>query len=109
MSNRPVAEMAFDVAGSNEKLWARIYAPVLQADGFTWGSRIVIDDPIGVDRKVLGGDSLQALVSALRGASVDLYSSDVWRSGELGCSGRLGGDLGIPAMKFCLAEAPFPF
>lgn len=109
MNRQIAAEMAFDLAGSDEKLWARIYAPVLQADGLTWGCRLVIDDPIGVDEEVLGADSLQALVEALRGASVQLYSSDVWRAGELGCSGRFGGDLGIPAGKYWLADAPFPF
>lgn len=109
MSRQIVAEMAFDLAGSDEKLWARIYAPVLQADGITWGCRIVIDDPIGEDDEVLGADSLQALVLALRSVSACLYSSDLWTAGELGCSGRFGGDLGIPATKYWLDEAPFPF
>lgn len=111
MSTPPevVAEQAFDLSFSDEKLWARIFAPVLQAGGLIRGCRIVIDDPIDVDVTAFGADSLQALVLALHSTSMALYGSDIWRAGELGRSGRFGGDLGIPATKYRLGEAPFPF
>jgi hypothetical protein len=41
--------------------------------------------------------------------SAALYSSDLYRRGELGAFGAFGGYLGIPAPQVFPDEAPYPF
>ena len=41
--------------------------------------------------------------------SAYLYSSDLYRRGELGIHGEFGGNLSIPAPKELLGVAPYPF
>jgi len=103
-----VAEDAFDVAGSDEKLRVRIYAPVCEADG-TWACWAELDEPIGWSGNTYGASALQALTLGVRTISIHLYASDEYKDGRLGVDGVFGGFLGIPAPTDYLDFAPFPF
>ena len=104
-----VAEQAFDLLDSDQKVWARIYEPFLKPNGETWACRIDIDEPIGGGHLVCGMTSLQALLDALRYLTMHLYTSDVWKDKKLGAGGVYGGDLGLPAMQYPGATVFYPF
>lgn len=106
---RVVAEQAFDLSFSDEKVWARLYEPVLEPDGCTWSCRVELDKRFGGPPKAYGGSSLQALELGVKMLSIILYSSTVYRRKDLGFNGRFGGDLGVPAVDVFLDEAPYPF
>lgn len=102
-----IAEVAFDIAGSEEKVWARLFAP--QPCGDDWACTFEIDAPIGVERTVHGVSSMQALVLGLKTMASHLYGSDVYRDKRLGIGGDFGGNLFVPAPAEFLNEAPYPF
>jgi hypothetical protein len=103
----PIAEVAFDLSGSDKKVRARLYAP--EPHGQDWACRFEIDAPIAVQRTIYGVSSLQALVLGLRTLAAYLYGSDLYRERQLALHGEFGGDLSIPAPSEFLREAPFPF
>src|SRR5436309_2363432 len=80
------AEDAFDLAGTNQKLRVRVYAPVL-VERSTWACRVRTGAPIDRDRPTHGEGPLQALVLGLCVLAVNLYASDLWREGQLGWRG----------------------
>jgi hypothetical protein len=104
-----IAEQAFDLVGADEKVRARVYAPILEADDQTWACRVQVDDPIGIDRVIYGESSMQALVLGLSTLSVYLYASHEYKAEQLGIGGEFGGDLRIPAQRMFLENAPYPF
>lgn len=103
----PIAEAAFDVAGSDKKMRARLFAP--ERHGEDWACTLEIDAPIALRRTIYGVSSLQALVLGLKTLAAYLYGSDLYRNGRLGVYGDFGGHLSIPAPSEFLNEAPFPF
>jgi len=102
-----IAEVAFDLAGSDEKVWARLFAP--EQDGKDWTCTFEIDAPIDVRRTIYGVSSMQALVLGLKTLAVHLYGSEAYRSKQLGIGGEFGGNLYVPAPSEFLGEAPYPF
>jgi hypothetical protein len=102
-----IAEVAFDLFGSDEKMWARLYAP--EPHGEDWGCSFEIGAPMDVRRTIYGVSSLQSLVLGLKTLAGYLYGSDLYRAKQLGLYGEFGGDLSIPAPSEFLNEAPFPF
>lgn len=103
-----VAERAFDLSFSDEKVWARIYEPVQESDG-VWASLVEIDAPFNFSLSAYGEDSLQALTLAVKLLSSKLYSAGGYANGKLGWKGVFGGDLGVPAPGSYLDFAPYPF
>jgi hypothetical protein len=104
-----VASDAYDVAGQSEKMPARLYQPVRSADDRAWECRVEIGAPLNISRLAYGETSLQALILGLKFLSILLYSSDLYRRGELGIDGTFGGNLFVPATKEFLDTAPYPF
>ena len=105
----PVAEEAMDLAGTDEKMWVRMYAPELEPDGRTWACAYTIDAPLSVEGKGIGETSLLAVVEALRAISRALYGSDEYRSKQIGVEGVFGQWLTPPATSELLGVAPYPF
>jgi hypothetical protein len=105
----PVAEVAFDLSYSDDKMWARIFSPEQEQVSEDWSCIFEIDAPISIRRTIYGVSSLQALGLAMKTLSVYLYGSDLYKSGELGIYGEFGGYLTIPASKEFLDIAPYPF
>lgn len=103
-----VAEQAFDLSFSDEKVWARVYKPVLEPDG-VWASLVEIDAPFNFQMSAYGENSLQALTLAVKLMSITLYSAGGYRNKKLGWKGQFGGDLGVPAPHGYLDFAPYPF
>lgn len=106
---RIVAEHALDLSYSDEKVWARIYEPVLDPDGSTWASAIEISAPLSRRHSVCGASSLQALILAMKVLSIELYAVHGYREKKLGWKGQFGGDLGLPAVDVFLNDAPYQF
>src|SRR5881394_259666 len=92
---KPIAEVAFEIAGSNEKVWARLFAPEPHRDD--WACTFQIDAPIDVKRTIYGVSSMQALVLGLKTLATYLYGSDEYRDKRLGIGGEFGGNLFVPA------------
>jgi hypothetical protein len=103
-----VAEQAFDLSYSEEKVRARIFEPVLEPDG-VWASLVEIDAPLNVRMAAYGENSLQALTLAVKLLSIKLYSVGGYEAKMLGWKGEFGGDLGVPAPNDYLDFAPYPF
>lgn len=103
----PIAEVAFDIADSDEKVWARLFAP--QRHQGDWACTFEIDAPIDVKRTIYGVSSMQALVLGLKTLATYLYGSDEYRQRRLGIGGEFGGNLFVPAPAEFLKEAPYPF
>ena len=87
----------------------RLFVPEWRGNGAEWVCRFEIGAPISHAMDIHGTTSLQALALALKGLSTDLYGSGIYRDGELGIHGELGGYLAIPAPNVFLDVAPFPF
>jgi hypothetical protein len=109
MEMGPIAEVAFDLADSNDKMWARLYAPELEQTSGDWSCRIQIDAPISVRTTIHGVSSLQAIALALKTMAAYLYGSDAYKNKEIGLHGDFGGNLLIPAPALFLDIAPYPF
>ncbi len=105
----PIAEVAFDLSYTSEKMGVRLYGPEPVTDSSDWACTFEIDEPLALRRTLHGVSSLQALALALKSLSSNLYGSEVYRSGQLGIYGEFGGDLSIPATNLFLDIAPFPF
>jgi len=108
-ATRVIAQHALDVSYSDRKVWARVYEPALEPDGYTWGCRITISEPFDIDLKLYQVTSLLALMASLEILSMHLYISPEWKDKELGFNGAFGGDLGIPAGRYSSHVAPYSF
>ena len=95
MENALIAEAAFDLAYTQDKMWVRVYPPERDAGSVDWSCRFEIDAPISVTRAIFGVSGVQALVLALKTMAAYLYGSEVYQRGELGVHGEFGGDLGV--------------
>ena len=103
----PIAEVPLDIVGSDEKVWARLFAPEKHEQD--WACTLEIDAPIDVNRTIHGASSMQALVLGLKTLASYLYGSDEYREKRLGIGGEFGGNLFIPAPAEFLKDAPYPF
>jgi hypothetical protein len=103
-----IAEQILDLSYSEDKVLVRLFCPV-QKDESTWVCRFEVSAPIGVTLDVEGTSSLQALALSLKGLSATLYSSDVYRDGQLGAWGSFDGYLGVPAPGIFADIAPETF
>lgn len=108
-NSRPIAFDEYDLADSDRKMSIRVYVPTLEPDGERWACRYTIDAPLSVDERGFGGDSLVALVEALRGLSRAIYGSAAYGNRLIGVEGVFDGELFIPATSDMLEIAPFPF
>lgn len=106
---RPIAEVAFDLSDSEDKMWVRLHAPQLEQLSDDWSCTFEIGAPISVCRTIYGVSSLQAIVLAMKTMAAYLYGSEAYRNKEFGLGGEFGGDLSIPAPAAFLDVAPFPF
>lgn len=104
-----VAEQAFDLRGSDRKVWMRLYQPLVEPNGWDWSCRVEVDAPLYSQPKAIGANSHQALELGVKLISLALYNSAAYRQGELGFDGCFGGDLCVPASKVLLDAAPYPF
>lgn len=104
-----IAELPLDLAGHEEKVVVRLFAPEGRATGPGWVCRFEVSAPISYSLDVVGESSLQAVALALKGLAACLYGSEEYRAGKLGAYGEFGGYLGIPAPNIFLDEAPYPF
>jgi hypothetical protein len=102
-----IAEQVLDLSYTTEKVLVRLHAP--QAREASWVCRFEVGDPIDYALDVHGASGLQALALALSALGAFLYSTDLYRAGQLGAFGAFGGYLGIPAPGAFLDEAPYPF
>jgi hypothetical protein len=109
MEIAPIAEVAFDLSYTEDKMWARIYPPAWDENAQDFACVFEIDEPIGLRKAIFGVGGIQALALSLQAMSACLYGSDLYRRGELGIDGRFGGYLGVPAPKVMLDIAPYPF
>jgi hypothetical protein len=105
----PIAEIAFDLSYTSDKMGVRLYAPEPVTHSSDWACSFEIDEPLALRRTLYGVSSLQALVLALKSLSSNLYGSEAYRSGQLGLHGEFGSDLTIPATSIFLDMAPYPF
>lgn len=104
-----IAAVEFDLSYTAEKMVLRVLAPERNRELGTWSCTFEIGDPINLKREIHGVSALQALFLAMKTLSAYLYSSDIYRRGELGIHGEFGGSLSIPAPKELLDIAPYPF
>jgi len=104
-----IGELAFDLSYTQEKMVAKLFAPEESASANSWICRFEIGSPIDYALNIHGASSLQAIILAIKGISATLYSSDVYKEGQLGVFGEFGGDLTIPAPNVFLDVAPYPF
>ena len=102
-----IAELSFDLSYTDQKMAARLFAPI--PEGRNWTCRFEIEDPIGVSREIYGASSMQALCLSLKTLAAYLYGSDLYKNGELGIYGEFGGSLSLPAPQEFLKDAPYPF
>lgn len=102
----PIAEVEFDLSDSDEKMWARVYAPERCQGSEDWACTFEIDAPIAVRRTIYGVSSMQALVLGLKTLAAYLYGSELYRNKQLGIYGEFGGNLSIPAPSEFLNDAP---
>lgn len=103
-----IAEQLLDLSYCDDKVAVRLFCPQ-QRDESTWICRFEIGAPIDVALDVHGTSSLQALALSLKGLSATLYSSDLYRNGQLGAWGEFNGYLGIPAPGIFADIAPETF
>jgi hypothetical protein len=108
MKQNPIVEAEFDIIDGRKMAFA-LFKPRLESDRRTWGCKFEFSEPLDVERTTFGENSLQALVLALKIASTYLYSSDLYKKGQIGVFGELGGSLIFPAPQSLLNIAPFPF
>jgi hypothetical protein len=104
-----IAELPLDIAGEDEPLVARLFAPQKRKEGTGWTCRVELAPPFDNDRDVHGESSMQALALALKYLSIVLYGSELYREGRLGHYSEFGGYLGIPAPTGFQDIAPYPF
>src|SRR4051794_31253215 len=104
-----IAALELDLSYTSAKMGVRVFTPELRKNEEIWTCRFEIDEPINLEREIHGVSSLQALGLALKTLSAYLYGSDLYKRGELGIYGELGGSLSIPAPQVLLDSAPFPF
>lgn len=104
-----IAELALDIADTDEKVIVQLFAAERFIETNSWACRFQIGSPISKSLTVHGVSSLQAVALALKGISATLYSTDLYRTGQLGVYGEFGGDLTIPAPNLFLDIAPYPF
>jgi hypothetical protein len=109
MQTDPVAEVAFDLYNSEDKMWARLYAPEQEHPTADWFCAFEIEAPISIRRTIYGVSSLQAMVLALKTMAAYLYGSEAYESKQIGIGGEFGGHLSIPAPHEFLDIAPYPF
>jgi hypothetical protein len=103
-----IAEQLLDLARSELKVSVRLYQPEWKAKDI-WICRFEIGEPISESLDVQGVSSLQALALAIKNVSAALYSTDLYRDGELGAFGGFDGYLGIPAPSSYRDIAPYTF
>jgi hypothetical protein len=104
-----IAELKIDVKGARAPMRFAIYKPRWIKRMNAWGCRITFGKPFDTSMMSYGEDSTQALVHALKTASVSLYSSRLYKQKKLGLYGEYGRELGIPALHMLLDIAPYPF
>jgi hypothetical protein len=109
MEMAPIAEVALDLSTSNDKMWARLYAPQREDPSGDWSCTFEIEAPISIRRTIYGVSSLQAIVLALKTMAAYLYGSDAYQNKEIGLDGDFGGNLSLPAPSAFLDIAPYPF
>ena len=109
MRSGPVAEIAFDLSDSDEKMWVRLHAPEQARSGADWACTFEIDAPISVRRTIYGVSSLQAMALALKVMAAYLYGSEAYANKQIGLGGEFGGNLSVPAPSELLSVAPYPF
>lgn len=105
----PIAELNINVKGQRAPLKFAIYKPRWVRRMNAWGCRVSLSRPFDISSMTYGVDSTQALVLALKFASVTLYSSRLFKQKKLGRYGKYDRDLGIPALHTLLDIAPYPF
>jgi hypothetical protein len=105
----PVAQVAFDLSHSQDKMWARLYAPEREHPTADWSCTFEIDAPISIRRTIYGVSSLQAVTLALKTMAAYLYGSEAYENKQIGLGGEFGGNLSIPAPHEFLDVAPYPF
>ena len=105
----PIAELNIDVKGQRAPMKFAIYKPRWVKRMNAWGCRVTLSRPFDISSMTYGENSTQALILALKLASVTLYSSRLYKQKKLGRYGKYGRDLTIPAMHMVLDVAPYPF
>lgn len=103
-----IAEQLLDLSFTSDKVPVRLFAPE-QRDEEMWVCRFEIGAPINESLDAQGVSSLQALALALKSLSAALYSTELFKSGQLGAFGEFNGYLGIPAPGIFKDIAPFTF
>lgn len=103
-----IAEQMFDLSYTRDKMIVRLFCPT-QKGKDAWVCRFEIGSPINEDVEVQGVSSLQSLALAIKGVSAALYSTDLYKNGELGAFGEFTGYLGIPAPSTFRDIAPYTF
>ncbi|WP_310540228.1 DUF6968 family protein [Phenylobacterium sp.] len=103
-----IAEQDLDIADSAAKMAVRIFAPE-QRDLSTWGCRCEVGEPVAEVIETDGVSSLQALALAIQELAAALYSTELYRSGQLGAFVAFDGYLGIPAPSSFKNIAPHTF
>jgi hypothetical protein len=106
---QPIAEIAFDLADSDDKMRARLFAPEFDASMNAWGCVFEIDEPISARRTIYGANSLQALILGLKIMAASLYGSELYEQKQFGLDGEFGGNLSVPAPAVFWETAPYPF
>ena len=109
MQKTPVAEIAFDLSYSSDKMWARLYAPSQDQLSGSWSCSFEIGAPISVNRTIHGESSLQSIVLGLKTMAAYLYGSEAYEEKQFGLYGEFGGNLSVPAPAGFLDIAPYPF
>ena len=105
----PIAEVAFDLSTSDEKMWARLYRPEQDQPSGDWSCTFEIDAPISARRTIYGVSSLQSIALAMKTMSAYLYGSEAYKNKQFGLGGEFGGNLSLPAPSVFLDIAPYPF
>lgn len=104
-----IAELRIDVKGARSPMKFAIHKPRWIKRMNAWGCRVTFGRPFEISTMIYGVDSTQALVLALKFASVSLYSSKLYKQKKLGLYGEYGRALSIPALHMLLGIAPYPF
>ena len=104
-----IGELILDLAPTNDKVVARLFAPEERIPNELWVCRFEIGEPIDVSGDMNGSTSLQSIALALQCLSAALYGSAEYKAGHLGIFGDFSGYLTIPAPRVVLDIAPFPF
>ena len=104
-----IAELSIEVKGARSPMKFAIHKPRWIKRMNAWGCRVTFSRPFEISTMIYGENSTQALVLALKFASVSLYSSRLYKQKKLGLYGEYGRELGIPALRTLLDIAPYPF